>query len=143
MKTRFKFKKLITNTLIAIFILTASSELIAQEKKSDNLNSFKVVVEKTDNGIKMQSVEGSAWVDLSFSISNYRPQAIDEYGMTELNKISSDKDSNLADFLFTITKTENGIVLKGIKGTTWTDLSFSLLKNGKQAIDQFGMTKLN
>lgn len=143
MKTRFKFKKLITNTLIAIFILTASSELIAQEKKSDNLNSFKVVVEKTNNGIKMQSVEGSAWVDLSFSISNDRPQAIDEYGMTELNKISSDKDSNLADFLFTITKTENGIVLKGIKGTTWTDLSFSLLKNGKQAIDQFGMTKLN
>jgi hypothetical protein len=143
MKTRFKFKKLITNTLIAVFILTASSELIAQEKKSDNLNSFKVVVEKTDNGIKMQSVEGSAWVDLSFSISNDRPQAIDEYGMTELNKISSDKDSNLADFLFTITKTENGIVLKGIKGTTWTDLSFSLLKNGKQAIDQFGMTKLN
>ena len=143
MKTRFKFKKLITNTLIAIFILSASSELIAQEKKSDNLNSFKVVVEKTNNGIKMQSVEGSAWVDLSFSISNDRPQAIDEYGMTELNKISSDKDSNLADFLFTITKTENGIVLKGIKGTTWTDLSFSLLKNGKQAIDQFGMTKLN
>ena len=143
MKTRLKFKKLITNTLIAVFILTASSELIAQEKKSDNLKSFKVVVEKTDNGIKMQSVEGSAWVDLSFSISNDRPQAIDEYGMTELNKISSDKDSNLADFLFTITKTENGIVLKGIEGTAWTDLSFSLLKNGKQAIDQFGMTKLN
>jgi hypothetical protein len=143
MKTRLKFKKLITNTLIAVFILTASSELIAQEKKSDNLKSFKVVVEKTDNGIKMQSVEGSAWVDLSFSISNDRPQAVDEYGMTELNKISSDKDSNLADFLFTITKTENGIVLKGIEGTAWTDLSFSLLKNGKQAIDQFGMTKLN
>jgi hypothetical protein len=143
MKTRLKFKKLITNTLIAVFILTASSELIAQEKKSDNLKSFKVVVEKTDNGIKMQSVEGSAWVDLSFSISNDRPQAVDEYGMTELNKISSDKDSNLADYLFTITKTENGIVLKGIEGTAWTDLSFSLLKNGKQAIDQFGMTKLN
>jgi arginine repressor len=143
MKTRFKFKKLIMNTLIAVFILTASSELIPQEKKSDNLKSFKVVVEKTDNGIKMQSVEGSAWVDLSFSISNDRPQAVDEYGMTELNKISSDKDSNLADFLFTITKTENGIVLKGIEGTAWTDLSFSLLKNGKQAIDQFGMTKLN
>jgi len=143
MKTKLNFRKLITNSLIAVFVLTASSELIAQEKKSNDLKNFKVVVEKTDNGIKMQSVEGSAWIDLSFSINNDRPQAIDEYGMTELNKISSEKDSNLADFLFTITKTENGIVLKGIEGTAWTDLSFSLLENGKQAIDQFGMTKLN
>ena len=63
--------------------------------------------------------------------------------MIELNNISSDKDSNLVDFMFTITKTENGIVLKGIEGTAWTDLSFSLLENRKQAIDQFGMTKLN
>jgi arginine repressor len=143
MKTKLKFKKLTLNTLIALFVLTASSELVAQEKKSDNLKNFKVVVEKTDNGIKMQSVKGSAWIDLSFSINNNKPQAIDEYGMTVLNKISSEKDSNLADFLFTITKTENGIVLKGIEGTAWTDLSFSLLENGKQAIDQFGMTKLN
>jgi hypothetical protein len=143
MKIALKVKKLTLNTIIALFFLTATSELIAQDKKSDDLKYFKVVVEKTDNGIKMQSVEGSAWVDLSFSINNDQPQAIDEYGMTELNKISSDKDSNLADFLFTITKTENEIVLKGIEGTTWTDLRFSLLKNGKQAIDQFGMTKLN
>jgi hypothetical protein len=128
---------------MAAFVLTASSELIAQEKKADDLKSFKVVVEKTENGIKMQSIEGSAWVDLSFSINNDKPQAIDEYVMTELNKISSDKDSNLTNFLFTITKTENGIVLKGIEGTAWTDLSFSLLENRKQAIDQFGMTKLN
>jgi hypothetical protein len=45
--------------------------------------------------------------------------------------------------LFTITKTNDGIVLKGIEGTAWTDLSFSLSENGRQAIDQFGMTKLN
>ena len=143
MKTKLNFKKLISNTLIALFILTASSELVAQEKKSDDLKNFKVVVEKTDNGIKMQSVEGSAWIDLSFSINNDRPQAIDEYGMAELNKISSDKDSNLADFLFTITKTENGIVLKGIEGTAWTELKFSLADNKKQAINQYGMTSLN
>lgn len=143
MKTKLNFRKLIPNLLIALFFLTASSELFAQEKKSTDLKDFKIVVEKTDNGIKMQSVEGSAWIDLSFSINNDRPQAIDEYGMTELNKISSKKDTNLADFLFTITKTENRIILKGIEGTAWTDLSFSLVENRKQAIDQFGMTKLN
>ena len=143
MKRKLNFKKLTANLLIAVFILSASSKLIAQEKKSSDLKNFKVIVQNTDNGIKMQSVEGSAWINLSFSIKNDRPQAIDEYGMTKLEKISSKKDTNLADFLFTITKTEKGIVLKGIEGTAWTDLSFSLTEKGKQAIDQFGMTKLN
>ena len=139
MKAKLNFTRPMLNLLIALFVLTASSKLIAQEKTSTDLKDFKVVVEKTENGIKMQSVKGSAWIDLSFSLNNDRPQAIDEYGMTELNKISSDKDSNLADFLFTITKTENGIVLKGIEGTAWSDLSFPLPENGKQEIDQYGM----
>ncbi|GGW24418.1 hypothetical protein GCM10007383_06090 [Arenibacter certesii] len=139
MKAKLNFTKPMLNLLIAVFLLTASSKLIAQEKKSTDLKDFKVIVEKTENGIKMQSVKGSAWLDLSFSINNDRPQAIDEYGMTELDKISSDKDANLADFLFTVSKTENGIVLKGIEGTAWTDLSFSLPENGKQEIDQYGM----
>jgi hypothetical protein len=143
MKKKMNFRKLTTNLLITVFILSASSELIAQEKKSGDLKSFKVIVENTENGIKMQSIEGSAWINLSFSIKNDQPQAIDEYGLTELEKISSKKDTNLADFLFTITKTEQGIVLKGIEGTAWTDLSFSLTEKEKQAIDQFGMTKLN
>ena len=144
MKTKLNLKRLIPNLLISVFVLTASSNILAQEKKATDLKDFKVVVEKTENGIKMQSIdEGSAWIELSFSITNNRPQAIDEYGMTKLNKVSSSKDSNLADFLFTITKTENGITLNGIEGTAWSDLSFSLAENGKQAIDQFGMTKLN
>ena len=143
MKTKLNFKRLFANLLIAVFVLTAGSELLAQEKKANDLKNFKVVVEKTDNGIKMQSIEGSAWIDLSFNINNDRPQAIDEYGMTKLNNVSSKKDSNLANFLFTITKTKKGIILKGIEGTAWTDLSFSLTENGKQAIDQYGMTKLN
>ncbi len=129
--------------LIAVLVLTGSSDLVAQEKKSSGLKDFKVVVEKTENGIKMQGIEGSAWIDLSFSINNDRPQAIDEYGMTNLDKISPNKNSDLADFLFTIATTKNGMVLKGVEGTAWTDLSFSLNENGKRAIDQFGMTSLD
>jgi hypothetical protein len=112
---------------------------MAQEKKSTDLKDFKIVIEKTKNGIKMQSFKGSAWINLTFSINNNSTQAIDEYGMTTLDQISSEKDVNLADFLFTISKTENGIALKGIEGTAWTDLSFSLSENGKQEINQFGM----
>lgn len=143
MKTKSNFKKLSSTLLIAVLFIIVNSDLLAQEKKSTDLKDFKIVVEKTDNGIKLTSTEGSAWVDLAFSIDNDLPQAIDEHGMTKTDKVSSEKDANLADFLFTITKTENGIVLKGIEGTAWTDLSFSLAENRKQAIDQFGMTKLN
>lgn len=142
MKTKLNFKRPFSTLLMAIFFLTATSELIAQEKKAE-LKDFKVIVEKTDNGIKIKSIEGSAWIDLSFSLNNYRPQAIDEYGMTKLGNVSENKDKNLADFLFTIIKTENGIELKGIEGTAWTELKFSLANNKKQAINQFGMTSLN
>ncbi len=143
MKTKMNSKNQILNLLLAFFILAFNSGLFAQEKQTIDLKDFKIVIEKTDNGIKMQSLKGSAWLDLTFSINNDQSQAIDEFGMTELDKRTSDKDLKLADFLFTITKTEKGLVLRGLEGTAWTDLSFSLVKNEKQAIDQFGMTNLN
>jgi len=142
MKTNMNFKRPFSMILMALLFLTTTSELIAQEKTVE-LKEFKLVVEKTDDGIKMKSEKGSAWIDLSFSLKNDRPQAVDEYGMTEMNNVSENKDENLADFLFTITKTENGIELKGIEGTAWTELKFSLSENKRQAIDQFGMTSLN
>ena len=142
MKTKLSFRKPFSSMIMALLFLVATSELIAQEKSAD-LKDFKVVVEKTDNGIKMKSLEGSAWTDLSFSLNSNEPQAIDEYGMTALNRVSSNKNPNLSDFLFTITKTDKRIQLKGIEGTAWTELIFSLPENGKQAVDQNGMTKLN
>ena len=123
MKTKLNFNNAILNLLFIAFFLAVSSNLTAQEKTT--------------------SVEGIAWIDLSFNLKNDQTQAIDEYGMTELNKVSSKKDSNLADFLFTITKTDSGIKLKGIEGTAWIDLSFSLTKNKKQAFDQYGVTILD
>ncbi len=143
MKTKLNFRKTNLILLILTISLMGCSSLKKTEQKSSELKDFKVIVEKTDNGIKMESVKGSAWIDLSFSLNNYRPQAVDEYGMTDLKKVSKNKDKNLADFLFTIIKTENGIELKGIEGTAWTELKFSLDENKKQAINQFGMTSLN
>ena len=48
-------------------------------------------------------------------------------------------DPNLTNFLFTLQQTEKEIKLQGIDGTAWINLSFSLEKNEKQAINQFGM----
>ena len=141
MKTKSKIERLLTTTLIALFVMTVSSESIALEKISADLKEFKITIEKTDNGLKMQSYQGSAWIDLSFSLANNKPQVIDEYGMTQLGKVATNKDPKLADYLFTITKTKDGITLTGIEGTAWKELSFSLKKNGRQAIDELGMTE--
>lgn len=143
MKAKLNTDRPFLKILIAVLVLTTGTELLAQEKQAPDLKDFKIVVEKTENGISMESLEGSAWINLSFSVNNDQPQAIDEYGMTQLDNVSSKKDPGLADFLFTITKTESGIVLQGIEGTAWTHLSFSLAENGKQAIDQLGMTKMD
>lgn len=140
MKSKLSSGRSVLYLLAAAFVLTVRAGLFAQERQSTALKDFKIVVEKTETGIKMQSVKGSAWTVLGFSIKKDQPRAIDEYGIADLDKVSSKKDAGLADFLFTMTKTGNEIVLKGIEGTAWTDLSFSLAENGKQAVDQYGMT---
>ena len=133
------YRKIAIIPVVAISIFTFSTKLIAQEPGSKELRNFNITIEITDTGLKMQSSKGSAWLKTSFDIANDVPMAIDEYGMTELGEVSSTKDSLLADYLFTITKSENGIILKGIEGTAWKELKFPLKINEKQTIDQFGM----
>ncbi len=142
MKTKLSFNKTILKLLTAIVFLTINFGLIAQEKKSNDLSDFKIVIKKTENGVAMKCLKGCAWTHLSFNLYENYAQPVDQNGMAELNKVSSKRDSNLAHFLFTIAKTDNGIKLKGIKGTAWTRLSFSLNKYQEQAIDQNGMADM-
>jgi hypothetical protein len=135
------FKSLLTTSLIAVLLFVLSTEIMAQKQTSPDLSDFEITIEITHDGIRMFSSEGSAWLDLSFTLGNYRPQAIDEYGMTKLNDVSEIKGSKLADYLFTITKTEDGISRVGIEGTAWKELSFPLSKNGVQMINQYGMVE--
>lgn len=131
----------VAKSVLASLLFLFSFGLMAQEKSAADLKDFKITIEKTADGIKMQSWDGSAWIDLGFSLSNNKPQAIDEFGMTSLGKVSPHKDSNLADFLFTITKKKDQIILTGIEGTAWKELSFPLAVNEKATINQFGMTE--
>lgn len=131
--------KLLSLSLTLICFL----QLQAQTNTTEELEEFKLIIENTAYGISMKSLNGSAWLDLSFSMKKYNPQAVSQYGMTELENLSEHKDANLADYLFTITKTDEGIALKGLEGTAWKELRFTLQNGSKQAIDQFGMTNLN
>lgn len=141
MKTKLNLSKLFSTIIMALLFIGTTSELMAQEKNAE-LKDFKIIIEKTGNEIKLKSEKGSAWINLSFSMNNNQTKAVDEFGMTELENISGVNNNELADFLFTITKTKKGITLHGIKGTAWTELNFSLAHNKKQAINQFGMTSL-
>lgn len=138
----------LTVTLIKLslmaFIFVGTNSLMAQDIKPGDLNDFKLVVENTKTGFSMQSIEGTAWKKLSFKINNNQAQGIDEYGMTDLDQVSPKKDANLADFLFTITKTNKGVELKGIEGTAWETLSMTLSFDGEKFIvDQFGIKTIN
>lgn len=141
MKTKSTFNKFFIKTLIVVSFITSSFAVVAQNEDQPNLRDFKIVIENMENGLKIQSLKGCAWVDLSFGQSNDLPQYIDEYGMTEKDNVSAIKDANIADFLIIVTKTKDGINLKGLEGTAWTELNFSISNNGKQTIDQFGMSE--
>lgn len=123
----------------AMLTLAANNSLEAQQIKKPEAKNFKIMKEKTADGLKMQSAGGCAWVNLSFDNNNYQPRYINEFGLTDPANTPSENDPNLAHFLFLIQKTEKGIALKGVNGTAWTTLSFSLPINAKQTIDRYGM----
>ncbi|MGV6832649.1 MAG: hypothetical protein ACWA5P_13940 [bacterium] len=141
MKKYLILKSYFITILSSFFFITVTSQIYSQEQIAE-LKEFKIIIEKTDNEIKMQSSKGSSWMVLSFNLNDFQSIAIDEYGMTSLNNISKIKKDNLADFLFTVSKTKNGVKLIGIEGVAWHELSFSLAKGSKQTINQFGMTSL-
>ncbi|MTI20378.1 hypothetical protein E1176_05025 [Fulvivirga sp. RKSG066] len=127
--------------LVIVLLTQVNYTLPAQSNQpTDELQGFKILVEKTADGIKLQGIEGCSWTDLAFNLNNDRPQAIAEYGMADFEETK--KASVDSDFLFTIIRTEKGIVLKGHKGTAWTDLSFTLSNNSTQAINEMGMIDL-
>ncbi|QED37934.1 hypothetical protein FK178_09435 [Antarcticibacterium arcticum] len=142
MKTLKKYNLLQIMGLILVMTFSATS-LFGQEKQEIILSDFLVTVQIADNNkIIMECDEGCAWKTLTYSLpDNSNPQAINEYGMTDLEKKGSQKNADLSKFLFTIQKTGNKLNLKGIEGTAWTELSFTISLHDKQAINQMGMTE--
>jgi hypothetical protein len=139
MKTTSTIIQIFKRSLVVILVLTVNWDIAGQEKDSANLNEFKINIERTGNGFKMYSDAGSAWIDLEFKLGNNRTKVINQYGMTELANVSTNKDSKFTDYLFTISRRNNRITVIGIKGTAWKELSFSLEINDNQFINHLGM----
>lgn len=139
MKKLPTFRNTLGKVLFAVSMVLSGPLLVAQERQEDELKEFRITIERTADGINMHSLEGSAWVDLGFSPSNDRTQAINEFGMTDPEAAPSDKDAGLAHYVFLITTMEDGVRLTGVEGTAWTELSFSLSDNEPRMIDRFGL----
>ncbi|TMM30670.1 hypothetical protein FDT66_07875 [Polaribacter aestuariivivens] len=50
-------------------------------KKEKYLANFLIKIEKTDKGLKLNGIEGTAWIELEFSLADNRFQTIDNLGM--------------------------------------------------------------
>jgi hypothetical protein len=131
----------INRSLICILtVLIISCRTTSKNIKSSKVEPFTIVVERTNNEMKLTCTNGCSWKELKFNtIGNSNAQAIDENGMTALNE--SPKASG---FLFTIETTQKEVSLKGLKGTSWKELRFDCLENNcKQTLDHNGMTENN
>ena len=126
----------------ALFLVTLAVlafRLPIDARNTFNLPSFTITLESTPNGVKLVSPDGSAWRELTFTLHKNKPQTIDEFGMSERLKEISANNADPAAYKITITKTNEGIQLTGIKGTAWKELSFTLSPDRKVRINQLGM----
>lgn len=122
-------------TLSLLLMIGTYNSVFSQTETTSELSKFLILVETTDDGIKLTGQQGCTFKELTFTIKAGNSQAIDQFGMT------SPEGSKGSNFLFTIKKTKDGLSFEGLKGTYFKKLSFNCPKgNCHQAIDQSGMT---
>lgn len=129
---------LIFRIVLSVILMTGSyNTVFSQTETTPELTKFLILVETTDDGIKLTGQQGCVFKELSFTLKAGNSQAIDQFGMT------SKEISKGSGFLFTIIKTNDGLSFEGLKGTAFKKLSFSCPKyNCHQAIDQRGMIEV-
>lgn len=129
------FSKVMEQAIISISPKSAFTTTTTTTTTTVNRDwpEFSMLIVKTGDGeIRLTDIKGC-----NFSTLNYSGQArqvIDECGMVGPN------DERVSKFRFEIIKTKEGLALKGITGTAWTQLSFAG-PNGqcKQVVNQLGM----
>lgn len=139
-------KPLLRAISICIFIVVGTSQpTFSQGSATPPIASFLIMIETTADGFTLICKEGCAWKELSFPLNPYRPQFIDQWGMTSTEKHEKKhpQDASLANFLFTIKKVkDNGVSLEGKEGTAWTQLDFRDAGEITQGyINAYGTTK--
>jgi len=124
---------------IALVFLVFSTS-VAQNSVNIELQDFVVVIETSAKEMKLTCKEGCSWDELVFKKKDFgAAQAIDAAGKTTLSEYNS-KSKAGQSFLFTIQKNATNIVLQGIDGTKWEELTYSCTDTRcLQTLNQYGM----
>jgi len=142
-----KVKKLYITALGTFFISLLAFNVSAQQYKVDSHNAgtdaidFVLFVEKNDNTITLKCTKGCDWGDLKLDVKKNQILAIDEFGVKNGTVADNRKGANLADFLISVERVANGINLKGIQGTNWTDLNFDFKNQRLQGVSNKGLIR--
>jgi hypothetical protein len=137
-------KSLLFASSFCFFLAVGTSQPVFSQNTAPEIASFLILIETTGDGFKMVCKEGCAWKELRFDLNPYKPQAIDQWGMTSPAKHQEQpKDANLASFLFTVKKVKkNGVDLEATEGTAWKKLGFrGPGTESRQYIDAYGTAK--
>lgn len=128
---------------VLILFLAVATYGVGTSQTGNELSKFQIYVEVTNDGIKLTGKEGCAFKELFFTIGQNRTQAIDQYGMITVERHQSTTEGKLANFLFTVKKTDNGVRFVGIEGVGWSKESFDCTDGncGEFYIDQNAVTR--
>lgn len=132
------FLKSVIPVLLTISLIISGYQLNGQSNLTNPGPKFKIEIQNTKNGISLGGIDGCAWTTLAFNIEVGQSQNIDNFGMVGKNDPTAVNTFSHSDFLFSITKTKDGISLDGIKGTSWVHLSFTLPVGKKTVFDESG-----
>lgn len=138
-----RFFSLLVLLAAPLLFYSMLSMTLAQSDETPEVSDFTMVLETSDEAVHLKCKNGCAWKKLTFSAAvGDAPQGVDQYGMTPLPRKQSKEQSDLANFVVTIKRTEDGVSLEGVEGTAFKTLTFGPVPDDGQAIDQNGMTTL-
>lgn len=138
MKRKSNSVRSLVSMLLFLLVIGVYAPGHAQESTPSD---FKITIEPTRQGLKMESHNGSAWIDLEFNLGKNELRVVNQYGMTEEGKHISDRNPKFTNYLFAVQRTKNEIILTGIEGTVWKNLSLPVEIHEKVTIDKFGISK--
>ncbi len=107
-------------TIAAIVIFGSISFLYASNNRKGH--EFRIYIEKTiDSKIILTCLEGCEWDKLEYHAAFNEPEFINQDGFVGKDK----KDES--DFLLSITPNRNGLIIKGLTGTSWDELEVTCI----------------
>ena len=129
-KTKTWLMTLFILPLIALLFYSFAEREYVEKNTDENL--FLVTAEIKGNTIELKCESGCRWSQIEIEREG-KAQIINDFGFSEGNTLQTDI------FTFSVSQIGSEITLKGIKGTIWNNLKFSLAENKKQAFNQFGI----